>query len=449
MAKVLPQYFAGLSAAMGSFALGAVIGWTNPVEPQIKNGDLDFSVSNIEYGWIGSLMPLGAACVCIPIGFVINIIGRKLTMLILVPPFVLGWILIMLASNIFMLYVARFLLGMCGGAFCIIAPIYTTEIAQTEIRGILGCFFQMLITSGVLYAYVVGSFTGVMINSILCAVIPILMAILFLILPESPAFFVRKGMMEQAQKSLQWLRGKDYDISVEIAEFVAVDKYAKEIKGTIMKKLCKSSSLKALGISIALMLFQQLSGINAIIMYSTGIFKDADTGFSDATCTVLVGVMMVIATFVSLFFIDRVGRRPLLILSAGFMCVCTFGVGFYFFEKDSNPDFAKTFTWLPVLCCCLYVIMFSFGFGAIPWLLMAELFSDDIKGIAGSISGTCNWLAAFIVTISYPLVSGSIGIGPTFWIFTCLTLLAVIFVIFLVPETKGKTFLEIQAILEG
>ena len=449
MAKVLPQYFAGLSAAMGSFALGSVIGWTNPAELDVEGGVLGFEVSKIEYGWVGSLMPLGAAFVCIPIGYVINVIGRKWTMLILVPPFVLGWVLILLASNIFMLYGARFLLGMCGGAFCIIAPIYTTEIAQTEIRGILGCFFQMLITSGVLYAYVVGALTGLILNSILCAVVPILMAALFLILPESPAFFVRKGNMEKAEKSLRWLRGKDYDISGEMAEFVAVDKYAKEAQGTIATKLCKASSLKALGVSIALMLFQQLSGINAIVMYSTSIFKDAETGFSDATCTVLVGAMMVVATFISLFFIDRLGRRPLLMLSAGFMSVSTFGVGFYFFKKDNDPDFAKGVAWLPVLCCCLYVIMFSFGFGAIPWLLMAELFSDDIKGIAGSISGTLNWSAAFLVTNTYPAISEAIGIGPAFWIFSALTLLAVFFVLFLVPETKGKTFLEIQALLEG
>lgn len=448
-AKLLPQYVAGLSAAMGSFALGTVIGWTAPVEPDIKEGSLGFEVSNAEYGWIGSLMALGAACVCIPIGYVINVIGRKWTMLILVPPFVLGWILILLASNVIMLFVARFLLGMCGGAFCIIAPIYTTEIAQTKIRGILGCFFQMLITSGILYVYVVGALTEVMVSSILCALVPVLMALLFLMLPESPAFFVLKGNMEKAQKSLQWLRGKDYDISGEMAQFVANDKYAKENQVSVAKSLVKKSTLLAFAISISLMLFQQLSGINAIVMYSTGIFKDAETGFTDTTCTILVGTMMVVATFISLFFIDRAGRRPLLMLSASFMSFCTFGVGFYFFKKASDEEFAKSIAWLPVLCCCLYVIMFSCGFGAIPWLLMAELFSEDIKGIAGSIAGTTNWLAAFMVTNTYPFVSEAIGIGLTFWIFSALTLLAVFFVLFVVPETKGKTFLEIQTILEG
>lgn len=187
--RVIPQYVAALAAAGGAFAAGTVLGWTSPAQSK-KEAAYDFAISAEQFSWVSSFMTLGAACVCIPIGFLINMIGRKWTMLFLVLPFVLGWALLIWAQNLGMMYAARFILGISGGAFCVTAPMYTGEIAQKDIRGTLGSFFQLMITIGILFVYGVGAGLNVFWMSIVCALIPIIFGVIFFFMPESPTYLV-------------------------------------------------------------------------------------------------------------------------------------------------------------------------------------------------------------------------------------------------------------------
>lgn len=190
--KTLPQYVAALAAAGGAFAAGTLLGWTSPAETGIVKDATayDFDVSSTQYSWVSSFMTLGAACVCIPIGFLINFIGRKWTMLLLVAPFVVGWALLIWAQNVFMMYIARFILGIAGGAFCVTAPMYTGEIAQKDIRGTLGSFFQLMITIGILFVYGIGAGLSVFWMSIVCGILPIIFGVIFFFMPESPTYLV-------------------------------------------------------------------------------------------------------------------------------------------------------------------------------------------------------------------------------------------------------------------
>lgn len=220
-ASVLPQYIAGLSASFGALCMGASIGWSSPVETMIsKDYDYGFPITSSEFGWISSLLTLGATVICIPIGFAIDWIGRRPTMLALIPPYIVGWILMIFANNVAMLYCGRFILGMCGGAFCVTAPMYCTEICQTALRGTIGAFFQLLIVSGVLYGYLVGAFLPLLTINILCAILPLIFAAVHFFMPESPIYLAIKGRNEDAAAALQWLRGKNYDIDDEFKEIM-------------------------------------------------------------------------------------------------------------------------------------------------------------------------------------------------------------------------------------
>lgn len=188
--RTLPQYVAALAAAGGAFAAGTVLGWTSPAESE-RTDAYDFDISDEQFSWVSSAMTLGAACVCIPIGFLINLIGRKWTMLLLVLPFVLGWALLIWAQNLPMMYAARFILGISGGAFCVTAPMYTGEIAQKDIRGTLGSFFQLMITIGILFVYGIGAGLNVFWMSVVCGIIPIVFGVIFFFMPESPTYLVR------------------------------------------------------------------------------------------------------------------------------------------------------------------------------------------------------------------------------------------------------------------
>lgn len=188
--KTLPQYIAALAAAGGAFAAGTLLGWTSPAQVRLTSGEYGFPVDDNAFSWIGSAMTLGAAFICIPIGFLINLIGRKLTMLLLVLPFTLGWCLLIWAQNVEMMYTARFILGISGGAFCVTAPMYTGEIAEKDIRGSLGSFFQLMITAGILFVYAVGAGLDVFWLSIVCGIIPLVFGAIFVFMPESPTYLV-------------------------------------------------------------------------------------------------------------------------------------------------------------------------------------------------------------------------------------------------------------------
>ncbi|XP_052842873.1 facilitated trehalose transporter Tret1-2 homolog [Drosophila gunungcola] len=432
------QFIVGIIAAMGALCLGTVIGWSGPVEEEIKSGQaFDFVPDTTEWGLVGSLMTLGAACSCIPVGVLIGKIGRKVTMLCLLPPFVIGWALIILAAHIAMLLVGRFIVGFCGGAFCVASPMYTTEVAEVKYRGIMGCFFQLLIVHGILYSFVVGAFVNTLCLGIACTIWPIIYFLLFMWMPESPVYLAQKGKTERAEKALKFLRGKDADVGGELKDMAAE---GQKEQASIGKTLCRKVTLKGLFLSITLMIFQQFTGINAIVFYTTFIFMSAGSSLEPRFSTIVVGIVMAVSTVISIFLIERLGRKILLLISALMMGISTLIMSLYFgLLLDSDVG------WLALMAICIFIIGFSVGFGPVPWVMMAELFAEDVKAIAGSIAGTTNWLAAFVVTLLFPVLNEQIGATACFGIFFGFAVAAFLFVLFLIPETKGRTINEIQA----
>ena len=182
--RKLPQYVAALAATGGALAAGTALGWTSPAGPEMTSGNaFDFIVSKEAESWVGSSLNLGAAAMCIPIGIIINYIGRKGSMLALVIPFIVGWALLIWAQHLSMLIIGRVFLGVSCGGFCVAAPLYIGEIAQKDIRGTLGSFFQLMITIGILFVYAVGAGVSVMWLSIICGIIPIIFAVIFVFMP--------------------------------------------------------------------------------------------------------------------------------------------------------------------------------------------------------------------------------------------------------------------------
>ncbi|XP_034479517.1 facilitated trehalose transporter Tret1-like [Drosophila innubila] len=386
-------------------------------------------------------MTLGGAAVCVPIGISIAIFGRKMVMLVMVIPYLLGWACIIWAANVFMLYVGRFVVGASGASFCVTVPMYTTEIAEIQIRGVIGCFYQLWIVHGILYSYGVGAaFPPIIVNT-LCGILPILFFAFFFWMPESPVYLAQKGRDEQAEKSMRWLRGDDADIS---ADMKAILEDANKEKQKLMEGMSRMGSMWGLCISITLMFFQQFTGINAIIFYSTSIFTKAGTGISPEWCTVILGIVQVFATIMAIMMVDKSGRRVLLLISAILMCLTTLMMGLDFhYLKDANVG------WLPVFSTCLFMVGFSMGFGPVPWLVIGEMFAEDMKPLLGSIVGVCNWLFAFCITKCFPICLDIFGGAATFWLFAIISFLACVFIILLVPETKGKTLNEIQELFGG
>lgn len=215
---------------------------------------------------------LGCACSCIPIGALMSKFGRKWTMIALACPCVAGWLLVMWARNLAMLLIGRFLLGLAGGAFHVAAPQYSSEIAEKEIRGTLGSFCIVNMNAGILFSYILGAYVSVFWTSFISGVIPLLFALIFVFMPESPHFLVMKNRENEARKTLKWLRGLSYDPSREINELKHEFEENKKNQATVMEILERPATKRALFIGFSLMFFQQACGINAVIFYSTFIF---------------------------------------------------------------------------------------------------------------------------------------------------------------------------------
>ena len=232
---------------------------------------------NFNFNFSIFLWPIlvGLALSCLPIGFLMNAFGRKGMMLILVIPFLVGWSLVTWAQNFVMLLIGRFILGLAGGCFCISAPQYSTEIAEKEIRGILGTFFQVLVISGILFVYIVGAFVPVFWTNVICSVFPLIYGAILIFMPESPVFYMMKNREEDAVKSIKWLRGASYDPKQEILNLQSemhLELASSASKKSSIKAFAEPAALWAILIIMGMMIIQQLSGISIVLFFATEIF---------------------------------------------------------------------------------------------------------------------------------------------------------------------------------
>lgn len=448
-ASRLPQYVAALLVTLGGCITGTVLGWSSPSNPLLEAGQYGFSISEEEVAWISSIMAIGAIVGAPLVGWMVDFFGRKNTILILLVPCLVGWALIIWAENIMMFCIGRFIVGIAGGGYTIVVPLYINEYSEVEIRGTLGTYFQFQLNIGILFTYVIGYFVTVFWLSIACAVIPIVFGMCMIFLPESPLYLLKVGHRAKAKESLQWFRGEYYDVEHELNEMQKnLDEIAAE-KVPLLEAFASKAAKRGLIIGLGIMAFQQLSGINSVIFYTTQIFQSAGSQMDSGIQTIIVGVVSVVVTFVSTIVVDRLGRRPLLLLSDFFMAICTTLLGLYFFLKDGLHHDVSSISWLPVLSVCTFLVMFSLGFGPIPWMFMSEIFPRQITGYACSIACMVNWICVFTVTRSFSTIRDHFGSYGAFWLFSVISFIGTVFVFFLVPETKGKTLEEVQDELSG
>lgn len=208
--------------------------------------------------------------------------------------------------------------------------------------------------------------------------LPIPFLVLMFLIPETPRWYVSQGKEDRARKALQWLRGRQADVEPELKGIMKSHHEAeRHASKNAIFDLMKRSNLKPLLISLGLMFFQQLSGINAVIFYTVSIFKDAGSTIDENLCTIIVGIVNFMATFAGILLIDRLGRKILLYISDVLMVITLMTLGTFFYYKNSGADVSEI-GWLPLASFVLFVVGFSLGFGPIPWLMMGEILPGNL-----------------------------------------------------------------------
>ncbi|XP_001600172.1 facilitated trehalose transporter Tret1 [Nasonia vitripennis] len=446
------QVLAAFSVSLGSMVVGFASSYTSPAIVSMTNSTLnpDFEVTKDASSWVGSIMPLSALFGGIAGGPLIEYIGRRNTILFTAFPFIISWLLIGLASNVAMILSGRALSGFCVGVASLSLPVYLGETIQPEVRGSLGLLPTAFGNIGILVSYVVGMYLNWWKLALFGAILPLPFALLMVMIPETPRWYISKGKTKRARRSLQWLRGRSADVSDELTaiEKTHVESERQATQGALTE-LFKGNNFKPLLISLGLMFFQQMSGINAVIFYTVMIFDAAETSMDANLCTIIVGIVNFASTFLATALIDRLGRKILLYMSSVSMIVSLVVLGAFFYIKNVDPLRAASLGWLPLTAFVVYVLGFSLGFGPIPWLMMGEILPAKIRGSAASVATSFNWTCTFIVTKTFSDVLALLGSAGTFWLFAAICVLGLLFVITWVPETSGRSLEEIERGLTG
>ncbi|KAK4875750.1 hypothetical protein RN001_012172 [Aquatica leii] len=475
------QYIGTVCVSLGAICAGCGLAWTSPVLPQLElpkvivNADLvdnttdiallnstilsnftqltnatveGFKLTESEGSLVGAMLAIGAAISAIPAGFVADRIGRRYVNILIAVPYIISYLLIVFSGGPFLLCVARFFAGIGTGAVCVTAPMYIGEIAEVSIRGTLGSFFQMCICLGIFLTYFIGALVSWVGLSWILIIAPVAFAVAMYYMPDTPTYLVKSKRKSDAEKSLRYFRGTEYNVEAELKMIEAQISEAEEKQAGIKDLVASRGNRKAMASSLGLMLFQQLSGINAVIFYTVTIFNSAGTSFSSDIAAIIVAVVQFITGYIAAMIIDKRPRRFYLTLSAVGMMVCLAALGMYFHLRVNKVDFAGIGL-IPLASLVIFIIAFSLGLGPIPWMIMSELLAPEIKGVGSGISVMTNWILVFIVTFSFPIMNSNLGGHVTFYIFAIILAVGIFFIRFYIPETKGKTLHEIQTILNS
>ncbi|KAF6111461.1 solute carrier family 2 member 5 [Phyllostomus discolor] len=353
------------------------------------------------------------------------------------------------AKSFEMIIVSRLLVGICAGLSSNVVPMYLGELAPKNLRGALGVVPQLFITVGILVAQIFG-LRSVLANvdgwPILLAVtgIPAVIQLLLLpFFPESPRYLLVKKKNEQAaRKALQRLRGWD-EVDAEMEEIRREDEAERAAGFISVLKLFRLKSLRWQVISIiVLMAGQQLSGVNAIYYYADQIYRSSGVKENDVQyVTAGTGAVNVVITMCAVVVVELLGRRSLLLLgfSTCFTACCVLTVAL---------ALQDTVSWMPYLsiaCVIIYVIGHALGPSPIPALLITEIFLQSSRPPAFMVGGSVHWLSNFAVGLLFPFIQEGLG-AYSFILFAGICLLTTIYTFLIIPETKAKTFMEINQI---
>ncbi|CAO1330813.1 unnamed protein product [Diamesa serratosioi] len=454
--KKYRQFLAAVLSNIISVALGTTLGWTSPAIPKLTNesdlsdSPLSFVPSKEELSWIGSLVALGALFAPFVAGPLTDIIGRKWTLLSSSMFYFLSYVLLILTCNVPQMYVARLLQGFGVGFVMTAQTMYIGEISSDDCRGALGSFMQIGIVTGILYVYLIGPYVSFITYQYLCAIVPVVFAVTFYFMPDSPHFYISKGRKAEAIKSLKYLRGKSTEgIQEELNQIQESVEESMKNKGSAADIFNNKGNLKALIISGGILAFQQLSGINVVLFYSQSIFEKTGSSMEPAISTIIVGIVQVLASCCTPLIVDRLGRKIILLVSAAGMAISLGFMGLYFLLDSQGSEIVDSISWLPIVSLICFVILYCVGFGPLPWAVMGEMFPANIKSVASSIGTSICWVIGFAVTKWFTALEDAIGSYGAFWLFGVFCVVAFIFTLTTVMETKGLSLQQIQDRLNG
>ncbi|WP_339236078.1 sugar porter family MFS transporter [Oceanobacillus sp. FSL W7-1281] len=421
----------------------------------VVNGALPFMAESLDLnsftqGLVASALLLGAAVGAVTGGRLADYLGRRKNIVYLALLFFFATLGCTLAPNITVMVISRFALGVAVGGASVAVPGYLAEMSPANRRGKLVTINELMIVSGQLIAFIVNAILGNMADVIpevwrymlvIAAIPAVLLFFGMLKMPESPRWLVSKNRIDEALEVLRRVRSEE-EAQLELNEIKESFAQENEKEKTTFKNMLQLKWVRRiLFLGIGISLVQQGTGVNSIMYYGTQILRDA--GF--ATQAALVanianGVISVLATFLGIWLLGKVGRRPMLIVgqigtTSALLLIAIFGNVLV----DSSA--------LPYVVLTLTVTFLAFQQGAISpvtWLMLSEIFPTRFRGIGMGTAVFCMWIFNFLISLGFPVLLDKTGLSVTFLVFVALGILLITFAARYLPETKGLTLEQLE-----
>ncbi|XP_043277196.1 facilitated trehalose transporter Tret1-2 homolog isoform X2 [Venturia canescens] len=457
----LSQVLATLALSMGTLSSGLAKGYTSPALDSILDSQpphlyhttndtwLAFSVSKQEASWVASLSMLGAWFGAMTGDWIMRR-GRRLALRVTSLPLAAAWILTGVAPCVELVYTTSFIGGLCCSLITIVAQVYISEISMPGIRGCLSAMLKVVSQVGVLLSYIAGSYLNWRQSAWLVAIAPSMLFVGTLFIPETPSYLVLNGRDEEAEGSLKWLRGPQADIrqELQVIKTNILASRAKQYELSFRNSVITPRLYKPVAIICGLMFFQRFSGANAFNYYAVVIFRQTLGGMNPHGATIAIGFVQLLASLLSGFLIDIVGRLPLLIASTVFMSLALAGFGSYAYYNSMSQSQTTTVMgqhdWIPLLCVLVFTTALALGISPISWLLIGELFPLEYRGLGSSISTSFSYFCAFLGIKLFMDFQQVLGLHGAFWFYAAMAVCGLCFVVCCVPETKGKQLDEMN-----
>lgn len=424
------------------------LAWPSPSIPKLLDGTHTVKITSNEASWLAVMSLIGSVFGGVIAGPILNRFGRLKPIIDSSIPYAGAWLAIAFAPHVAILFASRFIVGITDTFAYSSVFMYVGEIADPRIRGLLGTYCANSVIIGMLVVNAMGLYISIYATALISISVPVLLFLTSVGLPESPYFYITKGRDEDAIRSLK--RFKHPELVQD--EFDRLKKSLEEDmkkQGKFLDLFRISYYLKALIILTILRSTKSLVGLSAVTFYTETIFSDVEGGISAETWVILFYVVKLLTTIFISVIIDKIGRKPLLLISTIGITLSLLCVAIYSFLEDAGDVDVSKYDFIPIVALFSYIIAYSIGLGPVAVLMLGELMPNNVKSYALCIVNTVYCLTGTLSSLFFQNTNDSFVLGVPFISFAFCSVLSVGFVVIFVPETKGKTLEEIQETFQG
>ncbi|XP_037789340.1 facilitated trehalose transporter Tret1-like [Penaeus monodon] len=372
------------------------------------------------------------------VGFIAECLGPRRLLVIVTFPFVGLWLMKAFSRYLWLLYLARVLMAICGTVMNVVTNPLVAELYPARIRGVVAVVPEAFGCAGLMLSYLLAFLLPWKTATMVSTAPSLLLSFMMLLVPESPYWLVGKNKIEAAEKSLRLLLGRDGDVAEELKAIRSTMTLRQNGVKYQARELCKAHNAIPVVLTLSIFILRELGGKGPVFGYSVYMFRNAGVQLDAFYCTLFVGVARFASTCVSASFLDLVGRKPLLVAST-LVCAASEGVAGAFLLLEVEGA-----TWMPLVSMIVFVIGYGIGLGPIPWAYLGELLPTPVRSLGASIINLGFSITLFTVSFVFLKVISYLGLGLTLLLFGGANLAIVPLVLLFIPETKGRTLQDLE-----